>query len=1740
MISVKAAAVTDQCEPSRTSLDTIAGVITAWAKRTPNAIAVRAPERAPLTYGQLGRELARVNAMLNTLAVQRNERIALVLPNGPEMAVAFLGVAASATAAPLNPGYRAEEFDFYLSDLNARALLLPAEMDSPAREVARARGIQLIEVAPLSQQSAGMFENSVVPSTGLAEPMFAQAEDIALVLHTSGTTARPKIVPLTHANICASARHISAWLHLTPDDCCLNVMPLFHIHGLVGALLASLAAGASVICPPGFYAPQFFGWLDRLGATWYTAVPTIHRAILDRAAANSAVSATHPLRFIRSSSAALSPQLMAEMERVWHAPVIESYGMTEAAHQMASNPLPPLARKPGSVGMAAGPQIAIMNEAGRLLDAGEKGEIVIRGSNVMMGYENNATANASCFTNGWFRTGDEGYLDAEGYLFITGRLKELINRGGAKIAPREIDEVLLSHPAVAQAVTFAMPDPRLGEEVAAAVVLRENMNVTERELRDYAAQQLADFKVPRRLVLLQEIPKGPTGKLQRIGLAEKLGLNESAPATAAPRSEFVAPRGELEAQVANIWRNVLGVESVGIHDNFSEIGGDSLLAAQLLARVRAELHADLPFLTMFEESATIATMSALIEQMRREARGPVVPSALVREPDTLRDAAQDERGQLLSNGQQRLWFLDQFEPNSSIYNMHRLNWLKGALQVDALEQSLNEILERHQVLRATFRMTRAEPRQFITPLQPFALPRIDLRQLPAQERVAAAEQLALQAAVQPYDLARGPLFRALLIQLADDEYALLLAMHHIVSDGWSLGVLSDELSALYNAYRLGNPSPLPELPIQYADYTLRQCARLQGKTAETQLDYWRKQLAGAPPVLELPPDRPRPRIRTNHGAIESVMLEKALVDLLAQLGHREHVTFFMVLLAAFQSLLRRYSGQEDVIVGVPIAGRRDIDSEKLIGFFLNTLVMRTDLSGDPTFRELLARVRAVALNAYSHQDVPFEQLVAELRPDRNLSWTPIFQVIMQFETFSKASLKFAGIEIADSQLDLGISRFDLALTLSDKSEGVLAKLQYNTDLFEPATIARMLGHFKSLLAGVVKNPDEHISHLPLLTEAERHLQLVEWNATAAPFSDDKCIHQLFEEQVARTPDAIALVAGQLQLTYRELNRRVNQFAHYLQRLGVTPDTLIGISLERSVEQIVALLGILKAGGAYLPLDSTYPRERLAFMLEEAGPPLLVSRGQLPRDLYNGAQVIDLEREADEIARESMENPTSAVRPHNLAYVIYTSGSTGQPKGVQIEHRGLCNSAIAQQQTFGLNPGAHMLQFASLNFDASIFEIVMALTAGAALYLTPREAQFSGSDLYHFLHEQSIEAAILTPSTLAALPDAPLPKLKTLMVGGEALPAALVMRWANGRRMFNLYGPTEGTIWATVARCAPGIDKPPLGRPIANVRTYILDAHLQPVPVGAAGELHIGGAGLSRGYLNREELTLEKFIPDPFSEEPNSRLYKTGDLARYLPDGNIEYLGRLDRQIKLRGFRIELGEIENVLRQHPTVQDVVVTMRDDVGTPGTARLVAYIVPRPGEEVHSAELQAHAKTRLPDHMVPSAFVRLEALPTTPSDKVDARGLPAPATVRPESAQTYVPPETELECALAQLWEEMLGVERVGRHDDFFELGGDSILAAILTNQLQERLEEHVSVVLIFEAPSIAELAAALTRQYPSAIVRLTARSTVLSTETNPEPSKAMGSVERILTEINELSEGELDALLSALLDDTEPKR
>jgi len=1045
----------------------------------------------------------------------------------------------------------------------------------------------------------------------------------------------------------------------------------------------------------------------------------------------------------------------------------------------------------------------------------------------------------------------------------------------------------------------------------------------------------------------------------------------------------------------------------------------------------------------------------------------------------------------LSFAQQRLWFLDQLMPGSA-YNSPGAFRIESSIDVALAERIVNEIVRRHEVLRTTFLSIEGQPVQVIAPVLTLPVAVVDLGNLPEPKREAEVRRLATEEAQRPFDLAQGPLLRVTLLRLGDQEHVFLVTMHHIISDGWSIGVFIREAVVLYGAFSNGAASPLPELPIQYADYAVWQREWLQGEVLEEQLGYWRRQLADIS-VLQLLTDRPRPAVQTSRGKRQSVVLPKALSEALKALSRQEGTTLFMTLLATFKILLHRYTSQDDLVVGTPIANRNRLEVDGLIGFFVNTLVLRTDLAGNPSFRELLRRVREVCLGAYARQDLPFERLVEELHLERDMSRNPLFQVMFVLENVSLRAAGLPGLTLSAIEADSETALFDLTLQIIDAKQGLTAAFVYNTDLFEAATIARMLGNFQTLLEAVVADPDQRLSNLALLTKTERQQLLVEWKDTKTDYPQDVCIHQLFEAQVERTPDNVAVVFEERQLTYAQLNARANQLAHYLQSLGVGPEVAVGVCVERSLEMVIGLLGILKAGGAYVPLDPAYPKERLAFMLKDAQAPVLLTQERLVAGLPEcAAGVICLDSDWGAIDRESEENPISSSARENLAYVIYTSGSTGLPKGVLVSHGSIADYCRTAQRYYELDSSDGVLQFASLSFDVSLEEILPTLIVGAKLVVMGtavwRPAEFHrkisqfGLTVLTFpmaywqeLARQWANARELTPNIQSRL----------FIVGGDTMLPDGLSLWqrtpVNSVRLLNVYGPTETTITATAFEFNPRLcenrifHRIPIGRPLANREIYILDKYGNPVPVGVSGELYIGGAGLARGYLNRPELTAEKFIPNPFSEEPGARLYKTGDLARYLPDGNIEFLGRVDHQVKIRGFRIELEEIESALGQHPAVREAVVLAPEDAS--GERRLVAYVVAEREPLPTIAELRSFLKEKLPEYMVPALFVPLDALPLMPNGKVDRRALPAPDRTRPELEKVFVAPRDDLELQLTRIWEEILGVRPIGVRDNFFELGGHSLLAARLFASIENRLGKKLPLATVFQGATVEHLAGIL---------------------------------------------------------------
>ncbi|HEX7331308.1 MAG TPA: amino acid adenylation domain-containing protein [Pyrinomonadaceae bacterium] len=1041
----------------------------------------------------------------------------------------------------------------------------------------------------------------------------------------------------------------------------------------------------------------------------------------------------------------------------------------------------------------------------------------------------------------------------------------------------------------------------------------------------------------------------------------------------------------------------------------------------------------------------------------------------------------------LSFAQQRMWMLYQFDPESAVYNIGSNMRLRGPLDVAVLEQSLNEVVRRHESLRTTFTEIDGAPVQVVSPEMTLTLRQHDFAEQPQAEREAKMRHIVSEGMREPFNLSTGPLLRATLIRLGSEEHVIQLLMHHIVSDAWSLDVLLKEMIGSYEAFLKGEPSPFPPLPIQYADFASWQRERLDGEAMETQVAYWKDRLADTPAILDLPTDRPRPPIQTMRGARHTFTVSEALTEQLKAISRKEGVTMYMTMLAAWQALLARYSGQQDILVGTSIANRNRSETEPLIGFFLNMLVLRTDLSGDPSFRELLGRVRETTLGAFAHQDVPFEKLVEELRLERVTSHPPLFQVAFGLSDTSKQPPRLSKLGYSQLELDSTPAKFDLTLDIGLVEDGMLGALVYNVDLFDAATATRMMQNLTTLLEGFVAAPDVPVSRVSLVNGAERERMLVEWNNTHLDYVHDTCIHEVFEQQAQSTPQNVAVVFEGEEVSYEDLNRRANQLAHHLRSLGVRAETPVGVYVERSIDMIVGLLAILKSGGVYVPLDPAYPSERLSWMVEDAGVSFIITQQQLLFTLPSfalTAEDVCIDSEWEIIAKQSDENPVRACSSENLAYVIYTSGSTGRPKGIGISHRAAVSHLTGAQKAYEMRADDCVLQFASLNFDVSLEQIFTALWSGAKL--VPRGAEvWSANEFFERSAEYGLTIANFPTAYWQQLTQTLDPialgssQLRLVIVGGDSIMPEAVAQWQSAEidpgaiRLLNAYGPTEATITASIYDIPTGFGETspqirvPIGRPLLNKTIYVLDDQLQPAPVDVPGQLYIGGDGLARGYINRPELTAERFIPDPFSATAGQRLYDSGDRARFLADGSIEFLGRLDQQVKIRGFRIEIGEIEAILNEHDAISEAAVVVSQSGS--GEQRLVAYVVGAEGND-----WRAYLKERLPEYMIPSVFVGLEEMPLTVSGKIDRQALVALGVKEETAGDTYETPRTAIEESLVEIWKQVLGVQRVGIHDNFFELGGDSILSIQIVaraNQVGLRL----TAKQIFEYQTVAELAA-----------------------------------------------------------------
>ena len=1232
---------------------------------------------------------------------------------------------------------------------------------------------------------------------------------------------------------------------------------------------------------------------------------------------------------------------------------------------------------------------------------------------------------------------------------------------------------------VSTSIAHFTPSKTGPERLTAYVVLATKHEPTETELRNFLRDRLPDYMVPSRFVMLDTLPQTPVGKVDRQGLRDL----ELPPVNLTTSLE--APQSSLEKTLCKIWAEVLGLEQVGPKDNFFSLGGQSLLVMQLVFAVKEALHITLPVRAVFD-APTVADLVTYLNQQ-------------LTSPEEVTGARICKRKQSefapLSYAQERLWVLQQLDPQNPTYNISVRVQLSGQLHVETLVQALDEVIRRHEILRTTFAVIDDYPAQIVGPAPTHSLSVKDVTHLPMEEREAYEHQMANEDAKKPLSLSKGPLLRATLLRRDKQVHTLLLTMHHIISDAHSFSIFFRELSMTYQAILNGKQPTLDDPIIQYGDYACWE--RAQTDKQEAQLDYWKGRLEGIVPQILLPMDQPLQTQPTSRGKARMWEVPPELTAQLRKFSKKHGATLFMTLVAAFKVLLHRYSNQNDILLGTTISRRHRKESWESMGFFQNTLVLRTNVSGAPTFLEILQRVKEVVLEAFGHQDIPFEKLVQALAPERDVSGHPFFQIFFAYQSGSneetwRSALQLPNITADASVTHSGTAKFALTIMMEERDDHLGALVEHRSDLISSETIERMLGHFEILLQAIVSDPDHSIKKLPLLTEIERHQLVIEWNDTTIEYPRDACIHELFEQQASRFPDTIAVEDQDVQLTYDDLNKRSNRVAHHLQTLGVGPNNLVGMYMARSVDCIVGLLGILKAGGAYLPLSTTYPKERLAYMITDAGLDVVLTSQNLRCELQDHqTQVVCLDDNANTWTRYSQENPSHEVRADQLAYVNYTSGSTGTPKGVEIPHRGVIRLLFGTEY-IQLGPAQTLLHHSTLSFDASTLEIWGPLLHGGKCVLLPDHhlsLQIFGRTLReHYVNTLWVTSALYN-SIIDEAPDI-LEGVEQLLIGGESLSVEHVYR---GLKRFpqtqftNGYGPTESTTFTCCYRIPQDLNKNlpsiPIGRPIGNTQVYLLDDTGQPVPVGVAGELHIGGDGLARGYLNHPDLTAEKFIPNPFCKEPDARLYRSGDIARFRPDGEIEFLGRTDDQVKLRGHRIELGEIEYVLRQHRDIKEVVVVARKSTGTTDEKSLVAYVVTEQTTSLTENELLHFLKAKLPRYMLPSTLVVLDELPLSPTGKVDRQALPETESSRTDSQKPAILPQTGLEKVVATVWSRVLGTELIDVRADFFEIGGHSLSATRVMSRLHDIFRLDLPLRTFFEAPTIESQAQAIANVWGS---------------------------------------------------------
>lgn len=1635
------------------------------ARRTPDATAfIFAGQEA--TYEELNYKANQLAHCLRQHGAGPDVMIGLCVESSIEMAVGLLAILKSGAAyVPLDPGYPKERLAFMLNEAQVRVLVTQKKMLTQMPSVSAIKFVCIN--AEAWQESIAQY-----PGGDLKSAVFA--ENIAYGMFTSGSTGKPKCVAITHRGITRLVRNTN-YIQFNTEDRVAQVSNI-SFDALTFEMWGSLLNGAALVAIERDIAlnPKQLAQAIR---DYGISVMLVTTALFNQIAYQmpEAFSGLRALLF--GGEAADVHAVRKVLAAGAPLDLVNVYGPTENTTFTSwyhTNALPEIAGIVPIGTPIANTTLYVLDRYLRLAPTEAIGELHAGGDGLARGYLERPDLTAEKFVPDAFgtaagarlyRTGDLVRRMPNGLVEFIARNDQQVKFRGFRIELAEVEASLRECAGIREAIVMLREDSPGDKRLVAYVTV--DHEIRSSDLRTHLAERLPEYMVPGDFVTMEKFPLTPNGKMDRNAFPVPQRSRDS--------ESHVAPRTAIEQMLVNIWTEVLGIERISIHDNFFELGGHSLLAMQVIARIRETLDIDVPVRQLFEQR-TIASLA-------REIDGELKQSS---HTQTLPLVSVERHGDLpLSFAQQRLWFIYQFESDLSLYNIPIVLRLTGVLQAAVLTRAVNEILRRHESLRTSFRVHRGSPFQMIHPHHEIEIPLLDLSgQAPVESEAEVARRIREQVQA-PFDLSRAPLLRGELLHLRPEENVLILILHHIAADGWSLAVFAKELAALYEAFAASHESPLPELAVQYADYTIWQRQWLQSGVEERQFAYWKKQLAQMPESSELPVAKPRPAIRNHSGAEYDFEISRELQQSLHALSRKESVTLFMTTFAAFQTLLYRYTQQTDIVLGTPVAGRIMRETEDLIGFFVNTLVLRVDLSGNPSFAGLLKRVREVILAAYANQDIPFERLVEELQPERDVSRSPLFQIMFVLQNAPASEWVLSGLTLKQERVELGREKFDLTISLTEDDKGLHATMAYSTELFDEQAIRAMAEHFKLLMTQAAVFPGTRIDELPLLTAPERRQIVEEWNWTGKEYSELRYIHELVSEQAGRIPEALAVVQAGRHLTYAELDRKANQLAHYLQRFEVELESPVGICGERNLETVLAVLAVLKSGGVCIPLDPSYPKERLKFMLQDSHAGILLVTSCIAHELpASGAEVIYLDSDQPLIAMQKTSAVEVTLSPDNLAYVIYTSGSTGKPKGVAMTHGALANLIQWQMETFTA-PAKMVLQFTSLSFDVSFQEIFSTLATGSTLYLIDEDSRRDIAQLMRVLNENQIERIFLPPIALdhlgRAYAEGPLQawSVKEVITAGEQLQATpkIVRLFENypGTALVNHYGPSETHVVTSFqlagnAKSWPLL--PPIGKPIANTQVYVLNEGMEPAAVGVSGELYLGGAGLARGYLGRPELTAERFLPNPWGE-PGQRLYRTGDRVRWTERGELEFLGRVDQQLKIRGHRIEPGEIETVLRAHESVSQAAVIVREDA--PGEKQLVAYIVLRAdGFALDRQEMKKYLEHTLPEYMVPAAFVALESLPLTPTGKLDRKHLPAPSDERSSLKAGHVPYHNPAEELLASIWAEVLHRNWVSIDDNFFDLGGHSLLAMRIIFRIREVFRIEVPVRQLFERPTVRALA------------------------------------------------------------------